>query len=104
MLYNIYNQYRQAKHIALIGHKLCGMAQLDSHKDEFVNGLVKNAGWKHDNAQSHFENLSPFFEIGDSVEFLLCEVDRLRKRYPKVRVAALYFDEESGKIAQVLPD
>ena len=80
------------------------MAKLDDQKDAFVAGMVKNAGWKAENASSHFDNLSPFFEIGDAVEFLLCEVERLRKRYPKVVVAPLFFDVDESKILQVLPD
>lgn len=90
------------KHIALIGHNNCGMEKLDVQKAEFVDGMVRNAGWKPENAESHFENLSPFFEIGDAIEFLLCETDRLRKRYPKVKVAPLYFDEPSGKLLQIV--
>src|SRR3954470_9565514 len=31
--------------IALIAHTDCGMAQLERRHEDFVNGLVKNAGW-----------------------------------------------------------
>ncbi|WP_163708605.1 carbonic anhydrase [Mangrovibacterium lignilyticum] len=90
--------------IALIGHNNCEMVKLDDRKADFISGMVRNAGWKEENAQSHFENLSPFFEIGNTVEFLLSEVDRLRKRYPKVKVAPLFFDVDSGKMSQIVPD
>ncbi len=89
------------RHIALIGHNHCGMVRLEDRKDEFVNGMVRNAGWKEDNALMHFENLSPFFEIGDAVDFLVVEVERLRKRYPKVIVAPLFFNVDTGKILQI---
>jgi carbonic anhydrase len=92
------------KCIALIGHNHCGMERLEEQKEEFIAGLVHNAGWKPENATSHFENLSPFFETGNTIEFLLCEVDRLRKRYPKVKVAPLYFHVETGKILQIVPE
>lgn len=92
------------RYIALIGHNHCGMEKLDDRKAEFIEGMIRNAGWKAENAASHFENLSPFFEIGDAIEFLLCETDRLRKRYPKVKVAPLYFDEETGKLMQIVAD
>ena len=52
-------------HIALIGHNDCGMVRLEDRKEEFIVGMEKNAGWKKETAQMHFENLSPFFEIGD---------------------------------------
>jgi carbonic anhydrase len=89
------------QHIALIGHTNCEMVQLDSRKDEFIAGMAKNAGWKLENAQMHFENLSPFFEIGNSVDFLLAEAGRLRRRYPKVTIAPLFFDAENSKLYQI---
>ena len=89
------------KHIALIGHNHCGMVKLEDRKSEFISGLVKNAGWKEETARMHFENLSPFFEIGDSVEFLVAEAKRLQKRYPEVMVAPLFFDVDTGKLSQV---
>lgn len=90
------------KAIALMGHNHCGMAKLEEKKEQFISGMVANAGWKAENAKSHFENLSPFFEIGDTIGFLQCEVERLRKRYPKVLVAPLYFDMDDGKIYQIV--
>ncbi|WP_423126594.1 carbonic anhydrase [Gaoshiqia sp. Z1-71] len=89
------------RYIALIGHNKCGMVRLDERKNEFINGLVRNAGWKKENAEKHFENLSPFFEIGDAVDFLIVEVERLRKRYPKVKVAPLLYNVDTGKISQI---
>lgn len=89
------------RYITLIGHSNCGMVKLEERKEQFITGLVKNAGWKKETARMHFENLSPFFEIGDAVEFVLSEVARLRKRYPAVMVAPLYYDIESGKILQI---
>ncbi len=87
--------------IALIGHSNCGMVKLEERKEQFINGLVKNAGWKKEAARMHFENLALFFEIGDAVEFVLSEVARLRKRYPAVMVAPLYYDIETSKIHQI---
>ncbi len=87
--------------ITLIGHSNCGMVQLDDRKEQFISGLVKNAGWKRENASMHFENLSPFFEIGDAVEFVLSEVERLKRRYPAVLVAPLYYEVETGKLLQI---
>ena len=66
--------------------------------------ITKNAGWKEESARNHFESLSPFFEIGDAVEFLVVEANRLRKRYPKILVAPLYFNVDTGKISQIQPE
>ncbi len=89
------------KHIALMGHNHCGMVNLETRKEDFVEGLVNNAGWKKDTAQTHFENLSPFFEIGDEKEFVSCEAKRLRQRYPNILVAPLYYNVDTGKISQI---
>lgn len=88
-------------HIALMGHNKCGMVDIESRKDEFIDGLVKNAGWEKDTAKMHFENLSPFFEIGDENEFVVSEVKRLQKRYPEVTIAPLHFNVDTGKISQI---
>jgi carbonic anhydrase len=88
-------------HIALIGHNGCGMVDLEKRKTLFIDGLAENAGWKKESAQRHFENLSPFFEIGDAVEFLVSEASRLRRRYPKIMVAPLFNNVDSGKILQI---
>ena len=34
------------EHIALIGHNNCGMVNLVSKKEQFINGLVDKAGWE----------------------------------------------------------
>jgi carbonic anhydrase len=88
-------------YIALIGHNDCGMVQLENRKEIFINGLAENAGWKKESAQRHFENLSPFFEIGDAVEFLVSEAARLRRRYPKIVVAPLFYNVDIGKVLQI---
>jgi len=40
--------------IALTGHTQCGMVDLISRKDQFVQGLVKAAGWQRQSAEEHF--------------------------------------------------
>lgn len=89
------------KYIALIGHSGCGMVHLDERREQFISGLVRNAGWKKETARMHFENLSMFFEIGDAVEFVMAEADRLRKRYPAVLVAPLFYEMETGRMLQI---
>src|SRR5947209_19444417 len=40
--------------IALIAHTDCGMAQLDIRREDFIEGLVRNAGWERERAERHF--------------------------------------------------
>jgi carbonic anhydrase len=79
------------KHIALIGHNNCGMVNLNSRKDQFVNGLEQNAGWDKEKALEHFMHFAPFFEIGNEVDFLLSESKRLRQNYPKICIVPMLY-------------
>lgn len=88
--------------IALIAHNNCGMVNLYSKKEVFINGLVKNAGWQKEWAEEHFMHFSPMFEIGNEIDFVLSEAKRLRLRYPKIQVAPLYYDVDNNKIYQIL--
>jgi carbonic anhydrase len=86
------------QHIALIGHNNCGMVNLVSKKEDFINGLVEKAGWEKDLAQDQFMNLAPMFEITNAIDFTLSEVKRLRLRYPKVKVAPMHYLVEDNML------
>jgi carbonic anhydrase len=81
----------QIRHIALIGHNNCGMVNLFSRKEAFVQGLVDIAGWERYWAEEHFMHFAPMFEIGNEVDFILSETKRLRLRYPKIEIAPLLY-------------
>ena len=82
-------------HIALIGHNNCGMVNLIERRQAFIDGLVERGGWDREFAEQHFTHFAPMFEIGNSIDFLRTEASRLRKRYPKVEVAPLFFNVET---------
>jgi carbonic anhydrase len=88
----------QVKHIALIGHNNCGMVNLVSRKTEFINGLVKIAGWERERAEEHFMQFAAMFEIGNETDFILSETQRLRLRYPKITIAPLIYLVEDNKL------
>jgi len=87
--------------IALIGHNQCGMVNLMARKDIFVNGLVDNAGWDREWAEQHFTQFAPMFEIGNEIDFVLSETQRLRNRYPKIQVAPLLYKVEDNLLYQI---
>jgi carbonic anhydrase len=89
------------KCIALIGHNQCGMVNLMSRKELFIKGLVENAGWEKELAEQHFTNFAPMFEIGNEIDFVLNEAQRLRFRYPKILVAPLFYKVEDNLLYQV---
>ena len=84
------------KALALIGHNNCGMVNLMSKKQSFINGLVENAGWTAEKAEEHFMNFALMFEIENEIEFLLSESKRLKKKYPKVLIAPLFYKVEDN--------
>lgn len=86
------------KHIALIGHNNCGMVNLVSRKDQFINGLVEKAGWDKDWAEEHFMHFAPMFEIGNEIDFIQSETKRLRSRYPKIIVAPMLYKVEDNRL------
>ncbi|MDD4957399.1 MAG: carbonic anhydrase, partial [Candidatus Omnitrophica bacterium] len=85
-------------HIALIAHNNCGMTNLISKKRKFINGLVERAGWTKDAAEEHFMNLVLMHEIGNELDFIVSEAVRLSKRYPKIKVAPLYYKVEENRL------
>lgn len=92
------------KCIALIGHNQCGMVNLVSRRDAFIEGLVMNAGWDREQAEEHFMNYAPMFEIENEVDFVLKEAKRLRDRYPKILVAPLLYRLEDNLLYLIRED
>lgn len=84
--------------IALIGHTQCRMVNLLSQKKQFIEGLMKNAGWSEEEAEEHFSHFAPMYEIGNEEDFILSEVKRLRLRYPKTLVAPLMYRVEDNRL------
>lgn len=87
-----------AKAIAVIGHTHCAMVNLVARKEHFIEGLVDNAGWTKEAAEAHFMNFAPMFEIENEIDFVLSEVKRLRRHYPKIKVAPLMYRLEDNKL------
>ncbi|PIQ81780.1 MAG: carbonic anhydrase [Candidatus Omnitrophica bacterium CG11_big_fil_rev_8_21_14_0_20_64_10] len=88
--------------IALIGHTQCGMVNLVSRKERFVEGLVKRAGWDPKAAEEHFFHYAPMFEIGSEVDFVLSETKRLARRYPKILAAPLIYKVEDNRLYAIM--
>ena len=92
------------KHIALIGHSNCGMVNLVSKKDQFIEKLSENGGWTIEQAEEHFNNYAPMFEINNEIDFTRSETLRLRSRYPKVRIAPMIYKVEDNLLYLIKED
>ena len=88
----------RVRHIALIAHTNCGMVNIASRKKQFIEGLIRNAGWTRERAEEHFMNLALMHEIENEVEFVYSEAQRLRRRYPKIQVAPFYYKIEDNRL------
>lgn len=84
--------------IALLAHNRCGMVNLMSRHESFVEGLTKHGGWEEGWAEEHFMHFAPMFEIGNEIDFVLAEAKRLRLRYPRIIVAPLLYDIDDGTL------
>jgi carbonic anhydrase len=85
-------------YIALIGHNNCGMVNLLARKNQFVKGLVDNAGWSKEEAEDHFYHFEPIHEIGNEIDFVSGEAKRIRLRYPKIMVVPMLYKVEDNKL------
>jgi carbonic anhydrase len=74
------------------------MVNLASKKELFIEGLVTNAGWNKEQAEEHFTEFAPMFEIGNEIDFILSETVRLRKVYPKIQIAPMMYLVEDNKL------
>lgn len=92
------------KHIALIAHNHCGMVNLVSKKVQFIEKLSENAGWTQEQAEEHFNNYAPMFEINNEIDFTLSEAARLRLRYPKIIIAPIYYKVEDNQLYFIKED
>jgi carbonic anhydrase len=86
------------RYIVLIGHNKCGMVNLMARKEQFIKGLVENAGWEKEWAEEHFMHFAPMFEIGNEIDFVISEAKRLRLRYPKINVAPMLYNVDNGRL------
>ncbi len=74
------------------------MVDLGTRKPEFIDGLVKTAGWNKEDAKEHFMHYAPLFEIGNATEFILSETKRLRNRHSLITIALLFYLVEDNKL------
>jgi carbonic anhydrase len=84
--------------IALVAHTQCGMVQLASRRDMFIDGLVERVGWEPEMAAQHFDGFAPLFEIGNAIDFVLSEAARLRQRYKNILIVPMLYRVEDNRI------
>ena len=92
----------QIKYMVIIGHDHCGMSNIGVHRDEFIEGMVQHAGWTKETATGYFDKEVENFDIGEETEFTLKEVNRLRKLYPGIVIAPLFYFLNDNSLSQII--
>jgi carbonic anhydrase len=90
--------------IALLAHTDCGMVGLRKKRAAFIRGLIGRGGWDERRAGEHFDERVSQYEIGDAVEFVVEEANRLRAAYPALLVAPLLYRVEDDRLLQIVDD
>ena len=87
----------RVRYIILLAHNECGMVNLISRKDSFIEGLVEISHWERKKAEEHFMNYAPMFEIDNEIDFVISEAKRLVDKY-KVEVVPLFYNVKDGRV------
>lgn len=91
----------EVKYAALIGHSDCGMVNLVSKREKFIEGLAKNGGIDRKKAEEQFEKFSPLMEIKNETEFVLEESERLSQKYSGILFAPFIYMLEDNLLYQI---
>ncbi len=67
------------------------MVDLESKKEEFVNGLSKRCGWKKEEAETYFLNMLPYLTKTNAADSASIEVKLIRYKFPGVIVVPLFY-------------
>ena len=87
-----------ASAIAVVGHTDCGMSGLYQRREQFVRGMMDNAGWDRERAEEQFTQFAPMFEVGNPIDFVVSEARRLNDRYPKIPVVPMIYRVEDNRL------
>ncbi len=88
-------------HIVLIAHDRCGMVNLASKMQPFIEGLSRLENWTAERARDHFLNYAPIYEIENETEFVLTESRRLSEKYKGVAVVPLYYTLDDSRLSLI---
>jgi SulP family sulfate permease len=86
------------RHMALIAHNDCAMANTGPQRENFVAVLNSVAGWDKKKAQQFFDDHSRSREIGNEIDFVLREAERLEEMFAGVMVVPMLFRVDDDKL------
>jgi len=87
--------------LAIIGHDDCAMTAVGRSREAFESGLVRGQGWTPERAASAYESGVSWFGIESARESVWASAQALRKRYPRLLVAPLFYRVGDGRLEMV---
>lgn len=89
-------------YIVLIAHDRCGMVNLVSKINPFIEGLSRLENWDAEKAKEHFYNYAPMYEIENEIEFVLNESKRLSQKYKGITVVPMYYTLDDNRLSLIV--
>ncbi len=86
------------KHMALIAHNHCAMANTDILRDDFINTLVEEHGWPLDEATKFFDENRRSKEINSEIDFVFREAARLSHAFRGLNIVPMMYQLETDRL------
>jgi sulfate permease, SulP family len=86
------------KYMALIGHDNCAMSRPQNNRDNFIKCLTEEHGWNTDLATHFFEDHIRSHEIGNEIDFILEETNRLKRTFKGLTIVPMLYRLEDNKL------
>lgn len=86
------------KTIAVIGHNHCGMRAVSNKGTEFMQGLEKEHGWKHEDALVHYKMGVEKYAIADEIDSVHKMTKSLETHYDNLLVAPMMYLLEDNNL------
>ena len=86
------------KSMALIAHDQCAMARPQNSRDSFIKCLTEEHAWNTDLATRFFEDHIRSREIGNEINFVLEETNRLHRTFKGLTIVPMIYRLEDNKL------
>lgn len=87
--------------IAVIGHTDCGMVNLPSKHNLFVDGMTKRLNYEQSEADEFFRTKSIENEIYSEIEFTKKQAEQLKEKYPNIPVIAMIYEVKDNLLYHI---
>ncbi len=86
------------QYMALVVHNKCLMSDPNQQREQFINILVHEHSWTHEQAEVYFDRCASNLEIDDPIEFALEESSRLQDLFRSLIVVPLLYNVDNDRL------